>query len=423
MVTAAPPLWLSVQNKESSDAVAVDADDAESDASGSESPLRRTTTAHHENSRLDISDSEDNGSFVLQRTSTVTDAKRDLERCEALPAALPAYRVMNTFIHVDEENARTLSTSEANEAPGRTKSDPLGRKYSLPNCPTQVPGISAVPEAAEGESSCEDEEDDGQMLERFATFDHFASQQLPQATHSALPWAGNMQSEADAKAYAGSVAPQFLLGLPFYGVAPVSAQWPISSQPMSQGPEFGMEHSFHSEVKSFGKCSPDLRSFTKGEDFEGRLSVLSGSQVQHGGVQRYLMQFSAGQLSKADGVGFVFASRVPCAKNIQKIVSVFVNQRGRICMRVFGDILRAKKHVRTLRIGDWIEMIIDLERSVATFKVWANEYAGEPDSTAEFHYGQRLSQANQASAKPVKLNVGHFACVVQNVGVTMTMGS
>ena len=42
-------------------------------------------------------------------------------------------------------------------------------------------------------------------------------------------------------------------------------------------------------------------------------------------------------------------------------VSVFVNQRGRICMRVFGDILKAKKHVRALQIGDWIEMVIDLE--------------------------------------------------------------
>ena len=66
---------------------------------------------------------------------------------------------------------------------------------------------------------------------------------------------------------------------------------------------------------------------------------------------------------------------MPCAKNIQKIatwsrlissemriqVSVFVNQRGRICMRVFGDILKAKKHVRALQVGDWIEMIIDLE--------------------------------------------------------------
>lgn len=30
-------------------------------------------------------------------------------------------------------------------------------------------------------------------------------------------------------------------------------------------------------------------------------------------------------------------------------------------MRVFGDILKAKKHVRALQVGDWIEMVIDLE--------------------------------------------------------------
>ncbi|CAJ1335174.1 unnamed protein product [Effrenium voratum] len=205
--------------------------------------------------------------------------------------------------------------------------------------------------------------------------------------------------------------------------------WPDPSQAMeASAPPFGMLHSFHKEVRGFGVASNDLRQFTKGQDYEGRLSVISGSEVQRGGVQRYLMQFSDGELTKADGVGFVFASRVPCAKNIQKIVSVFVNQRGRICMRVFGDILKAKKHVRALQVGDWIEMAIDLENSTATFKVWpyemvASGYMTEPESCAEFHYGKRLAQANQLSAKPVKLNVGHFACVIQNVGVTVSMGS
>ena len=49
------------------------------------------------------------------------------------------------------------------------------------------------------------------------------------------------------------------------------------------------------------------------------------------------------------------------ARQLSLQVSVFVNQRGRICMRVFGDILKAKKHVRALQVGDWIEMAIDLE--------------------------------------------------------------
>ncbi|CAK9087184.1 Hypothetical protein SCF082_LOCUS41210 [Durusdinium trenchii] len=111
-------------------------------------------------------------------------------------------------------------------------------------------------------------------------------------------------------------------------------------------------------------------------------------------------------------------------------------------MRVFGDILKAKKHVRALQVGDWIEMVIDLEslerdshaHGSSRIAFWsfcivkiqclrvkvASGYMTEPESVAEFHYGKRLAQAQQLSAKPVKLNVGHFACVIQNVGVTVT---
>ncbi|CAJ1428824.1 unnamed protein product [Effrenium voratum] len=272
-------------------------------------------------------------------------------------------------------------------------------------------------------------------MERFETWDHFA------AAHSAYP-APLMTGMGVPPMMAPMMAaifgpsrdqPTLIQGFPLAKVGMQMADpycaWPDPSQAMeASAPPFGMLHSFHKEVRGFGVASNDLRQFTKGQDYEGRLSVISGSEVQRGGVQRYLMQFSDGELTKADGVGFVFASRVPCAKNIQKIVSVFVNQRGRICMRVFGDILKAKKHVRALQVGDWIEMAIDLENSTATFKVWpyemvASGYMTEPESCAEFHYGKRLAQANQLSAKPVKLNVGHFACVIQNVGVTVSMGS
>ena len=70
------------------------------------------------------------------------------------------------------------------------------------------------------------------------------------------------------------------------------------------------------------------------QDYEGRLSVISGSEVQKGGVrvsvggsstrsdpvtirgqpyaevQRYLMQFSYGELTKADGIGFVLLENI-----------------------------------------------------------------------------------------------------------------
>jgi hypothetical protein len=193
-------------------------------------------------------------------------------------------------------------------------------------------------------------------------------------------------------------------------------------------PPFGFKHSFHQETKDMGTVSSDFRQFTK-VGYEGRLSVVSESRVHSGGIQRYLIQFSGGELSRADGLGFMFSPRLPCAKNIQRIVSLFLNQRGQICMRVFSEVTRASTFLRPLEIGDWIEMIIDLEKLHAIFQIWQIGLTGWPDgapvSKAEFTFGDKLADvvAGADKQKPVKLNVGHFACVVKNQHVTVTLGS
>eukprot|EP00438_Fugacium_kawagutii_P009148 Skav206189 [mRNA] locus=scaffold1844:147390:148169:- [translate_table: standard] len=191
----------------------------------------------------------------------------------------------------------------------------------------------------------------------------------------------------------------------------------------------GSKHSFHQETKGMGLVRPDFRQFTK-VGYEGRLSVVSESQVHQDGLQRYLVQFTAGELSRADGVGFVFSQRLPCAKNIQRIVSIFVNQRGRICMRAFAEIERAESFIKPLEIGDCVEMAVDLDQQLCTFNVWPAWsvaswplMTGRPVSTAEFSFGSRIASLSQAAQKPVKLNVGHLACVVKNVGVTITLYS
>jgi len=85
--------------------------------------------------------------------------------------------------------------------------------------------------------------------------------------------------------------------------------------------------------------------------------------------------------------------------------------------------------VDELMLGDWVEMCIDLDNKHATFNIWPSQahgfplLQGRPSSTAEFPYGAKLANANQASQKPVKLNAGHMACVVKNVNVTVTLGS
>lgn len=203
---------------------------------------------------------------------------------------------------------------------------------------------------------------------------------------------------------------------------------------LGSGPPVGALHSFHQETRDMGQVSADFRTFTK-VGYEGRLSVVSESRVHTDGMHRYLVQFAGGELSRADGVGFVFSPRLPCAKNIQRIVSIFVNQRGRICMRVFADIVRASAYVKPLELGDWVEMAIDLDQQVVTFNIWARtptgwpQLEGRPSSTAEFPYGSKLAKMNQDGgqqahkAKQMKLNTGHLACVVKNIGVTVTLGS
>jgi len=200
----------------------------------------------------------------------------------------------------------------------------------------------------------------------------------------------------------------------------------FSANQLCIGPPVGRRHSFHQETKGMGIVQPDFRQFTK-VGYEGRLSVVSESQVHQDGLQRYLVQFTSGELSRADGVGFVFSQRLPCAKNIQRIVSIFVNQRGRICMRAFAELERASAFVKPLELGDCVELAIDLTNQVCCFNIWECTDSGWPDltgipaSSAELNFGARMSSLSQAAQKPVNLTVGHLACVVKNEGVSITL--
>merc|ERR1719446_675152 len=152
----------------------------------------------------------------------------------------------------------------------------------------------------------------------------------------------------------------------------------------------GCQHSFHQETKHMGLVDFDFRQFTKGphttdgraipkNGYEGRLSMVTESPVHNGGVHRYYVQFlsNCSELSPADGVGFVFSSKLPCAKNVQKIVSVYLNQRGCTCLRVFDTIVRGPSLKRPLELGDWIEMTIDLTAMSVRFNIWPSTSTGD----------------------------------------------
>lgn len=191
---------------------------------------------------------------------------------------------------------------------------------------------------------------------------------------------------------------------------------------VSQGPHFAARHRFHAETAKMGLMAPDLRTFTK-EQFHGRLSVITEDRVKVEGLHRYSVQFCSGELSSADGVGFIFSEKLPCPKNIQKIVSIFVNKTGRIFMRAHAEVLRSDQMMlKPLELGDWIELEMNLEERCATFTVWPVDRALHA-SCVTLNFGRALQDLRTFAPHIPDSVAGFMAVVVKNSGVTVALAS
>lgn len=188
---------------------------------------------------------------------------------------------------------------------------------------------------------------------------------------------------------------------------------------LGRGPVFGTQHRFHQKNTSMGVLSPDARSFTKCSN-KGRLSIVCENRVHFSGVVRYAVQFTEGELCSADGVGFILSSDLPCTKNIQKIVSVFANRTGRICVRVHEDVKRCHQRVKCLELGDWLEVISDLEQQKVTFVVWAQD--GSAPTSATISFGDVLEKARGRANVP-RSACGYLAVVMKHLGVSVNLAS
>jgi len=188
---------------------------------------------------------------------------------------------------------------------------------------------------------------------------------------------------------------------------------------LSRGPVFGNQHRFHQKNTSMGVLSPDSRTFTKCSN-KGRLSIVCENRVHFSGVVRYAVQFTEGELCSADGVGFILSSDLPCTKNIQKIVSVFANRTGRICVRVHEDVTRCHQRVKCLELGDWLEVISDLEQQQVTFVVWPQDQSAPTWATISF--GDVLQKVKGRTAVP-RSPCGYLAVVMKHLGVSVNLAS
>jgi hypothetical protein len=196
-------------------------------------------------------------------------------------------------------------------------------------------------------------------------------------------------------------------------------QWGHQAGPLDIA-RFGTKHRFHDETSSYGTLSEDCREFIKTE-FGGRLSVITENKVHSFGVHNYVAQFTQGELSSADGVGFIFSPKLPSSKNIQRIVSIFVSRAGRICMRANSEVKRSDVGVQPFEVGDLIEVTVDLQECTAKFTIWPKD--GSAHSSAVFAFGSTLLQVKQKSPNLPMFRGGYLACVVKNTDVGVRLAS
>lgn len=89
-------------------------------------------------------------------------------------------------------------------------------------------------------------------------------------------------------------------------------------------------------------------------------------------------------------------------------------------MRSGRNVVRATPAVRRWEVGDYIEVIVNLDELIATFRVWPR--SGRAPSVATLDFGAGFAQLGSASAA-VERRTGYLAAVVQNLGVTIALRS
>lgn len=161
---------------------------------------------------------------------------------------------------------------------------------------------------------------------------------------------------------------------------------------------------WHKSAETVGVISHDGHVFTKaagprrsrvsnrGEQVElGSLCMVFDASLRHGGVHRYCYEIMDGKLGPADGAGFVFDSKVR-RNNIQRMRSVFLNQRGYICLRNHQHVTNLQVQLAPLTVGTTLHLVVDLDSLVARFNV--SNAQGTIDGSADvsleglFEYGK-----------------------------------
>ncbi|CAE7251591.1 unnamed protein product [Symbiodinium natans] len=102
------------------------------------------------------------------------------------------------------------------------------------------------------------------------------------------------------------------------------------------------------------------------------ICMVFDSTLRCRGVHRYQYTILSGELGAADGAGFVFDSKVR-RNNIQQMRTVFLNQRGVICIRDRQNVRKLKAQLPPLEVGLCLTLTVDLDALQLHFVVSSDQ--------------------------------------------------
>ena len=180
---------------------------------------------------------------------------------------------------------------------------------------------------------------------------------------------------------------------------PVTEPYPLANE---------WTRNFHSDAVNCGDITDGGAKFTKTK-YHGRLSMISEGIVHTNTTFNACIRFTEGDVSIADGIGFVFGQNLPCTKNIQMINSIFFNKRGQIAIRRKSEVHRLDRdQLAPLQINRPVVMHVDLINRHVTFYVPDSNGTTRTSTTVYFD-----------DFWPGVVPSGYICCVIKNQGVTV----
>lgn len=143
------------------------------------------------------------------------------------------------------------------------------------------------------------------------------------------------------------------------------------------------------------------------------LCMLFERDLRMGGTHQYHYSIVEGSVGAADGVGFVFDSRIR-RTNIQRMRSIFLNKHGQVCLRNLDNIIKLPCALPKLSEGVSMFLTVDLDHANASFKM--HDVCGKPCGAVDLSFASLLTDPAAAA-----IARSGFFCAIVTGSITVSL--